>query len=208
MDDEHEPAATLDAFYAVVLSHEHGGGPLRWSRRHRAWLRREQRGDWFDWATEPVEGDVVDADEYAVALLTADRFIEKQWCLRCLITPRTETHFIAPDVLGEPEVYCVQRPAYEIVGGSGTKKHLGGPAGCQHVGPALVTGPVPGVSDHAVVGGLLYGEPLPADEVLLRDWCSICARGAWRVHEQQRSDVYRDQHRLQREHLGRVIGQW
>ena len=153
MDADVDETDPFDAWYGVVLTYEHGGGPLRWSRGHRAWMRRRQRGDWLDWVAEPVDGDDVDADEYAAALLVADRFLESQWCPRCLAEPRAETHFIALDVLGEPEVYCVQRPAYEIVGGSGTI-----------VGPLLGSGIVLALRNwvssffelHAAVMGLVF----------------------------------------------------
>ncbi|MGX5691735.1 hypothetical protein ACWKWA_00965 [Dermacoccus abyssi] len=142
---EAEPNETdpFDAFYGVVLNHAFGG-PLRWSPKHQAWLRSRRDGDWLEWETEPVNGDDVDADEYTDALVAADAFLAAQWCPRCMAEPRPQTHFIALDIHGHPQVFCVQSPAYEIVGGSGVKKHLGGPAGCQHVRPARLQGPVQG----------------------------------------------------------------
>ena len=86
-------------------------------------------------------------------------------------------HFIAPNVYGDAELYCVQMPSYSVVessGGSGHLKHWGSPFGCQAVAYDID-------SDRRGSGGYIgpraayvYGRPLPAEEVIGRDWCSRC----------------------------------
>lgn len=161
-------------YYGVVLTHQFSG-PLRWSPIHEAWLRRTSSD--LAWAADPVEGDEVDEDELVAALTLARDFPISSSCPRCWAAPTPSTHYIAIDVVGEPTVYCVQQPTHEVVGargGRGVKKHSGSPFGCIAAKAETVTGSVLGVGRHAVVAGYVYGEPLMADEVMLRTWCSRC----------------------------------
>lgn len=160
-------------FYAVVLDHRFGG-PLRWSPHHGAWLRSLTTSQW---ASEPVDGDEVLEGQVEAALTAAETFRQDFACRRCGALALAETHFIAIDVFAEPVVYCVQRPATEVVGsrgGTGSKKHWGSPLGCTAVRPVDVTGTVPGLGRRDVLGIHIYSEPLIADKVLLLPWCSRC----------------------------------
>ncbi|WP_434966267.1 hypothetical protein [Janibacter indicus] len=132
MEADLDDLEIFDDFYGVVLNHVYGG-PLRWSPQHQAWLRRRQEGGWLGWEAAPVDGDEVDADEYAVALVTVDRFLNHDRCPRCDGVPLAQSHYVALDVLGEPEVLCVQLPATDIFGSGGVKKRVDGTAGCTQV---------------------------------------------------------------------------
>lgn len=170
-------------FYGVVLTH-HFGGPLLWSPTHRAWLRRRSRLHSFEWEEESVDGDEVDVGERQTALKLADEFTGSRVCRRCGHSARPESHYIALDVLAQPAVYCVQRPAMEVVGSSGntgTRKHWGSPHGCSHVKGSVIYDQIPGLDGRMLLGGYVYGEPLMADEALLLDWCHQCANAAHNV---------------------------
>lgn len=90
-------------------------------------------------------------------------------------------HYIAPDVYGDPALYCVQVPPYSVVdskGGRGSAKHWGSPFGCQSVTRFIdigmnVSGPYMGP-----LAAYTFGEPLVADEVIDREWCSRCSNTA------------------------------
>ncbi|MER6928972.1 hypothetical protein [Kocuria palustris] len=113
-------------FYAVVLDHRFSG-PLRWSPLHGAWLRSLTTSQW---ASRPVDGDEVLDGQVEAALAAAETFRQNLTCRRCGALARAETHFIAVDMFAEPVVYCVQRPATEVVGSrgcTGSKKHWGSP---------------------------------------------------------------------------------
>lgn len=205
--DEPLPTAPFDEFYGVVLTHVHSG-PLRWSRIHQGWLRRRGVLGPFVWADEPVEDDRIDLDEHAAALELITDFVGSRFCSRCWRAPRPETHYVALDVLGDPAIFCVQQPAYEVVdsgGGTGTKKHLGGPSGCRYAEPALVTGPIDGVGEYGIVAGFVYGEPLVADEAMLRMWCDRCATVAWRARESGATPYDLETHQRSVDNLARII---
>lgn len=206
MEDDPGRTEIFDDFYGVVLNHVHAG-LLRWSPQNQAWLRRRQEGDWLGWEAAPVDGDEVDADEYAAALLTVDRFLKREQCPRCDAVPLAQTHYVALDVLGEPEVLCVQLPATDIVGGRGVKKHVGGPAGCTQVKRAWLHGPVTGLERPPIVGGLVYGRPLLADQVILREWCQVCATAAGRQAERPHDESLKDDHYARLRELGRALAE-
>lgn len=173
-------------FYAVALDHRYGG-PLRWAPRHGAWLRSLTTSQW---ASEPVDGDEVVEGQVAAALSAAETFRQEYACRRCGGLAKAETHFIAVDVFAEPVVYCVQRPAAEVVsssGGTGSKKHWGSPLGCRAVRHVDVIGPVPGLGRTDILGSYIYSEPLIADEVLLLSWCARCRAEAlaWKAKASQ-----------------------
>ncbi|MGX5691734.1 hypothetical protein ACWKWA_00960 [Dermacoccus abyssi] len=55
----------------------------------------------------------------------------------------------------------------------------------------------------------MYGQPLLADEVLLREWCGICLRGLQRVRDRDvdRGDHDRLDHQRRLEDLGRMLAE-
>lgn len=207
----------FDAFYAVVLDHVHGG-PLRWSPGHQAWLRLGPDGTM--WANEPVDGDEVDAGQLETALGLIPDFLDTGDCRRCRREPQAEAHFIALNVLDQPTIHCVQQPAHDVVGsagGMGVKKHVGGVHGCSAVKPGISRMMITDIDRIAVVAAHVYGEPLLADEVLFRTWCSRCATIAQRVAERsespvevtadERRDLDRRQHRYRVDEMVRVLAQ-
>ncbi len=183
----------LDAFskfYAVVLDHGAGSGHrVRWSRTHKAWLcSRDTPHDC--WVDSPGETDgrpdaPSEADRAAAAVLALEvTRPQRTWmCQRCWHAD-PGLHFIAPNIYGGPEVYCVQVPSYTVVdsaGGNGRAKHWGSPFGCQSVHhdidwerqrPGEYIGPL---------AAYVFGMPLPAEEVIARGWCSRCQRAAHNV---------------------------
>lgn len=181
----------LSLFYAVVLNHKMGSGQrVRWSSSHSAWTRnRDYARD--TWHSEPgqVSGqpDEPYGDELVAALAIAERVVRSGrsqfYCEYCFRND-PQAHFIAPDVEGEPALYCVQSPAYSVVessGGNGKAKHWGSPFGCQSVKVQISSG---GYSREPYIGPVaayVYGCPLPADEVINREWCSRCAGAAQNV---------------------------
>lgn len=188
---------TLDAFsqfYAVVLDHEAGGSyRVRWSSRHAAWLSTYPyaspgRSPWHDEPRETLgRPDAPDEESRQAALALARRVTHPPvgqpfYCQQCW-QHRPDAHFIAPDVHGSPTLYCVQVPSYEVVdsfGGNGQKKHWGSPFACHavksEIDPGLVRDPRIGP-----VAAYVFGRPLPADEVIDREWCSRCLGAAENV---------------------------
>jgi hypothetical protein len=175
-------------FYAVVLPHAHSATRrVLWSPRYQDWLRsrdgRVQSRDTFlkrpgttdGHPDEPDQEKLTAAEELAARVFDSD----DPWvCERCgQRAPRL--HFIAPDVHGVPAVYCVEVPALDVVeskGVVGLVKHWGSPFACQSVNPAIETGP----ADVEIGPRVLYpfGKPLPAGDVIARDWCSRCVQSA------------------------------
>ena len=193
---------TLDAFslfYAVVLHHQSGAGRrVRWSPQHGAWVRssdyaRYGRDPWLDEPGEvygkpdaPTEQDRAEAASLAHSVISPET--RPFFCQRCWRSD-PGSHFIAPDVYGEAELYCLQVPAYSVVassGGSGTVKHWGSPFGCHSVKHNIDSdlggrGPYIGP-----LAAYVFGHPLPADEVINREWCSRCAGSANNAHDASR----------------------
>jgi hypothetical protein len=91
---------------------------------------------------------------------------------------------VEPDVDGDPGIYCLQVPAYNVVdssGGSGRVKHWGSPFGCQSVELYIDSYAFSRSPHIGPLAAYLFGQPLPADEVINREWCSRCAGGAANV---------------------------
>ncbi|NMO50413.1 hypothetical protein HH310_04300 [Actinoplanes sp. TBRC 11911] len=182
-----DTGGTFSRFYAVVLGHWAGGGRrIRWSTQHNAWVRGEAYGRYLadPWLTEPgqtfgrpdgpAEEDQVAASALANSVVKPDG--RPFFCQRCWGSG-PESHFIAPDVYGDPELYCVQMPAYSVVdssGGSGEVKHWGSPYGCQSVDQSIDTASTGREPYLGPCAAYVFGRPLPADEVINRDWCSRC----------------------------------
>jgi hypothetical protein len=166
---------------------------VRWSPIHRAWLRnsdygRYRRPAWLSTPGETYgEPDAPYEDELASAISIAERLLHPRksefFCQRCYRS-EPQAHFIAPDVHGEPELYCLQVPAYSVVessGNSGTVKHWGSPFGCHSVKPYISTGYYTYDSFIGPMAAYTYGRPLPADEVIDREWCARCVNLAANV---------------------------
>lgn len=172
-------------FYAVVLNHEAGQYRVRWSAEHGAWIRtRDFEGPNRRWRDAPAEifgrADAPDEEDRAAAVTVAHAFASASRCDRCRSVAKSEQHFIAPNVHGEPEVYCLQMPSYTVVdsrGGDGEKKHWGSPFGCQSV-EAWIDDDWPYREFIGPVAAYVYGSPLPAEAVIDRDWCSRCVGAA------------------------------
>jgi hypothetical protein len=186
-----ETVDELSKFYAVVLHHEAGSSRrVRWSPTARAWLSshayaRYRPDPWLDSPEEtfgrpdtPYEAELVAAVELA-SKVTAPQ--TRFFCQRCWQSSPA-FHFIAPDVYGDPELYCVQVPSFTVVnssGGNGTLKHWGSPFGCQSVQYAIDSDLYTGTEYIGPRAGYVYGQPLPAEEVINRDWCSRCQGHAY-----------------------------
>ena len=172
-------------FYAVVLDHEAGQYRVRWSAEYGAWIRtRDIEVPGRRWRDAPSalygRPDAPEEEVRAAAVEAARAFISKSGCGRCYQAARPELHFIAPDVHGEPAVYCLQVPSYTVVDsrrGGGEKKHWGSPFGCQSV-EKWVADDAPRGEYIGPVAAYVYGMPLPAEEVINRDWCSRCVGAA------------------------------
>jgi len=181
-------------FYAVVLHHWAGSGlRVRWSTPHQSWLRSVDHSRYrrSAWTSEPgmLHGkpDRPDTTEQTTACSVAGTAIGQDetphFCPRCW-REDPQSHFIAPDVYGEPELYCVQVPAYSVVdssGGAGVLKHWGSPFGCQSVKGTIESSELPRESHIGPAAAYVFGTPLPADEVIDREWCSRCTRAAENV---------------------------
>lgn len=184
----------LSQFYAVVLNHRMGSGQrVRWSPPHDAWTSNKDYARYLDdpWRSEPGEvfgqSDAPYENELVAALVVAKRVVapgrNRFYCEYCF-RDDAQAHFIAPNVADEPTLYCVQCPAYSVVessGGSGRVKHWGSPFGCQSVEHHISSG---GYSRDPYIGPVaayVYGRPLPADEVINREWCSRCVGAAHNV---------------------------
>jgi hypothetical protein len=179
---------SLNAFsklYAVVLHHQVGSGfHVRWSPQHTAWLRSLNYSGY--WADSPGEvygrADAPTEEDFAAALALVRQVTRGAWiCQRCL-QPDPCLHFIAPNVYGEPELYCVQMPSCSVVesqGGQGEVKHWGSPFGCQSVKVAFDVGEPS--NRIGLLAAYVYGRPLPAEEVIRRRWCSRCVGAAYNV---------------------------
>jgi hypothetical protein len=119
--------------------------------------------------------DAPTEEDRAAAAMLALTVVGPSWfCQRCLQSD-PGLHFIASDVFGRPAVYCVQVPSYSVVnssGGGGDRKHSGRPWGCRSVGSWI---------DPDARAAYVYGQPLPAEEVINREWCSRCQSAAANV---------------------------
>lgn len=179
--------------YAVVLNHQRfSSDRVRWNNEHQAWVgvRDFDRSLNYPWKSHPgtTAGfeDRPSDDDLIAARKALEDWLEKHQgyagCERCG-SLELKLHFIAPDVYGDPKVYCVQRPSYSVVesrGGSGRLKHWGSPYGCQSVEAHLDRG---SWSDAKrwTRAAYLYGNPLSAEQVINRDWCTLCTRTAGNV---------------------------
>lgn len=158
----------------------------------RAWLgthdyARYRSDPWLDSAGGTFgRPDTPSPDELAAAVALASKVTAPRkpfFCQRCWQSSPA-FHFIAPDVYGEPELYCVQIPSFAVVdsaGGSGDLKHWGSPFGCQSVEYAIDSDLYVGGQYIGPLAGYVYGRPLPAEEVINRDWCSRCQGRAQNV---------------------------
>lgn len=188
-----QSADLFSGFHAVVLDHWTGSGRVRWSPSHGAWLanRRhclhEPRDCWEDSPGETLgRPDAPSEEACSSAVELAQEFVRKQAtsvCQRCW-QESPGLHFIAPNVYGDSEIYCVQMPSYTVVdsnGGSGQKKHWGSPYGCRYVGCHIDSGW--GESQECIgpLAAHMFGRPLPAAEVIAREWCSLCTERAHNV---------------------------
>lgn len=148
-------------------------------------------GETFGKPDGPAEDDQIASLALANSVLNPDG--QSFFCQRCW-TSSPGSHFITPDVHGDAELYCLQMPAYSVVdssGGSGQVKHWGSPYGCHSVDQSVDTssaGREPYLGPRAAY---VFGRPLPADEVINRDWCSRCSGFASNVRNnaaQRRED--------------------
>lgn len=178
----------LDAFsklYAVVLDHDRGGGMrVKWSLEHTAWIRnRDYSRD--GWRQSPDTAGTVDVptDDDRVLALALATGAAQAWCQRCGLTD-PHMHFIAPNIYGEPTLYCVQAPCPEVVnskGGGGRVKHWGSPFGCQAVDYIIDSDGGPASPHIGPVALHIFGQPLVAEDVIDRPWCSRCTGSAFNV---------------------------
>jgi ribosomal protein L37E len=180
--------------HAVVLDHEMGSGQrVVWSKEHQGWLRNrdwaqsldrefwiEEPGLTFGRPDNPIEAQLSAAVDLAQRVVRS----ESTWfCQRCGQTA-PELHFICPNIYCEPEIYCVEVPSYGVVeshGGNGQVKHWGSPYGCQSVDVVFDSGYVaPYIGPRALYP---FGRPLPANDVITREWCSRCSGAAYNVRD-------------------------
>jgi hypothetical protein len=221
----------LDAFsklYAVVLDHWAGAGRrVRWSPTHAGWLRNSDYSRYLQsdsrWLSAPAQTfdqpDGPTGEEFDAAAELAFSVTEKQrpwYCDRCW-NSEPSLHFIAPDIYGDPQAYCVQAPSYSVVGSSGGQglvKHWGSPFGCRSVQSHIdwmsdANGPYTGPA-----AAYLYGQPLPAEEVIGREWCSHCSGAAHNVRSSatrgDESEAGRAEERAKRDlrRLRRELGEY
>jgi hypothetical protein len=213
-------------FYAVVLDHWAGAGRrVRWSPSHMSWLCSKDYppphnprdcwlsapGETFGRPNAPTEEDRAAAADLALNFIQPGR----QICQRCWQAD-PGLHFIAPDVYGDPEIYCVQFPSYTVVdskGGSGAKKHSGGPFGCRSVEHVIASGWGERGPYLGPLAAYVFGHPLPADEVIAREWCSRCVGTAYNVKANTGDDESRDawakkQVEMHVKHLARTLSGW
>jgi hypothetical protein len=210
--------AAFSEFYAVVLNHEVGSGRrVRWSPPHGAWLSskdfarysadpwRDEPGTSFGHVDAPYEDELTSAIALARHVLRPAK--GSFFCEYCLRTD-ARAHFIAPNVHSEPELYCLQVPAFSVVaspGGNGQMKHWGSPFGCQSVDHHISTG---GYGRRRYIGPIaayVFGLPLPADEVINREWCSRCIGAAFNVRNNAASSGA-DEDEWAREQTRRHVG--
>lgn len=184
----------FSGFYAVVLDHAKGSGRrVRWSPSHDAWLRSEGYGRYMQhpWLNEPGEtygsADAPTEEDQAAAIALANKVIHPDgrpfFCERCHKSDAA-SHFITPNIHSEPELYCLQAPTCSVVGssgGGGLLKHWGSPFGCQSVKHWIDTGDLGRTPFIGPLAAYVFGRPLPADEVINREWCSRCAVAAENV---------------------------
>lgn len=181
-------------FYAVVLNHQRGSGQrVRWSPQNNAWTRNKDYARYLDapWRSEPGEvfgqSDAPHEDELVAALVVAKRVVatgRNRFYCECCFHDDAQSHFIAPNVYGEPTLFCVQYPSYSVVessGGNGRVKHWGSPFGCQSVKHHISDRSYSQAPYIGPVAVHVYGRPLPADEVINREWCSRCVGAAYNV---------------------------
>lgn len=189
-----EKLTVFSQFYAVVLDHRMGSGRrVRWSPTHEAWTRNKDYARHLDdpWRSEPGEtlgeADGPFEDDLIAALVVAESVVtpgRSQFHCEYCYRDAALTHFIAPNVNGEPSLYCVQSPAFTVVessGGAGRVKHWGSPFGCQSVEHHISSSGYSCDTNIGPVAAYLYGRPLPADEVINREWCSRCVGAAHNV---------------------------
>jgi hypothetical protein len=184
----------FSAFYAVVLYHQvRSGLRVRWSPTHTAWVRsaaysRYMPDPWLDIPGEvyghvdaPTEEDRAAAISLAASVIRPER--SPFLCQRCGLG-ESRNHFIAPDVNGDPELYCLQVPAYSVVGssgGTGRLKHWGSPYGCHSVKYSIDSDAYARRSYIGPLAAYVFGAPLPADGVINREWCARCTGTAANV---------------------------
>lgn len=164
----------LDELSAAVIEPDYEGR-MRWSNQTRGWhAARYGRG----YAAKPLDPSDLGRsgqqmiEQVAQVASRADD-LRRRGCYRCG-QPQLADHFVAPDILGQPHLYCVQLPDPQVVSGGGTKKHWGTPHGCQAVSPHFFIERFPGGDEDETV---TFGDPLVATLVRDLEWCSRC-RGA------------------------------
>jgi len=177
-------AAALSRFAAVVVT-DRWGGRLLWSSSQQAWVPSIHYGVGFlardGFTPHP------DEEQVRAVVAVASRVGDSGWygCGHCGVHS-LGAHFVAPDVFGDPRVYCVQRPSHTVVqssGGSGRKKHAGEGHGCQSVERQRYTRNYGPGDDEDVY---CYGVPMVARDVIDLEWCSRCTSIAvnMRAHAQ------------------------
>jgi hypothetical protein len=186
----------FDQFWAVVLLNYAGAGRrLLWSPVHRTWLPNRSYIPGFaqqpliDFAPQPYSDDLDAVPELAAEL------VRRRVCYRCGATKLSD-HFIAPDVLGNASIYCVQRPNPSVVasfGGSGQKKHWGTMLGCSAVRQEFW---INQYGDETV----RYGNALIANDVRDCDWCARCTSVAANIARGSDETVSIDQYAIDYEH--------
>ncbi|MCU1696061.1 MAG: hypothetical protein JWR34_2124 [Mycobacterium sp.] len=161
---------------------------MRWSRPHRAWVRNRDYAPhaWVDTPGEilgrpdaPSEEDRAEAATLALELTRRD---SNKLCQRCW-QQDPGLHFIAPNVFGHGDLL---RPGAVLHGRRlgwrrWSTEALGQPYGCQSFKSEIDSGPG---EPHGYIGlfaGYAFGRPLPAEEVIARQWCSRCQGRAYNV---------------------------
>jgi hypothetical protein len=226
MGEESKVDSSLDVFsrfHAVVLHHWVGSGyRVIWSPDNKTWLRsRDYEHPSSPWLNSPGEmrgkPDGPSDEDRAAAATLALEFTRREMplCQRCW-QRHPGLHFIAPNIYGDPEIYCVQMPSYTVVdsrGGSGRKKHWGSPFSCQSVEYDVDSGNEP----RQYIGPLavyFFGKPLPAEEVIAREWCSRCEGAAYNVRANSKSsgesevDWARDRVERKVRYIARVLDEY
>lgn len=171
----------FDKLFAVVLRNQFGGR-VRWSKEHHDWLPERFPGYAAGWAKEPDDesekwraGPFPEHLEKAVEI--AMTVTGKQWHCGTCDCDYPVMHYVCDDADTQPKLYCIQVPPLDVVashGGGGRKKHVGGPGGCAAVKLDLERN-----FDIGPLAVYVYGQPLPAMEVIERDWCGRCTGGAF-----------------------------
>ncbi|MDQ1741708.1 MAG: hypothetical protein QOE23_47 [Pseudonocardiales bacterium] len=186
----------FDQFWAVVLLDYAGAGRrLLWSPAHRTWLPNRAYTPGFveqpliEFAPQPYSEDVDAVPEIAA------RLVQRRVCYRCGATKLFD-HFIAPDVLGNASMYCVQLPDPSVVassGGSGQKKHWGTMLGCSAVKQEFWI-------NQWGTETVRYGNALIANDVRDYDWCARCTSMAANIAGGSNEPASVDQYATAYEH--------